>query len=149
MGYFLGKGTFIKSNYGFSSNVSVFCRCYGYSIVTVLDALDHDPYCGLCHEWISANAAMVPFRWFLAIAHGYLPLYWIFPCYGYLPVLTDSCCVATGSPSSVWMVTLLRAFTAAMIVPCCEFSSVFSDLPIQGLCRGNGVSYITGFRCCE
>lgn len=46
-------------------------------------------------------------------------------------------------------VTLLRAFTAAMIVPCCEFSSVFSDLPIQGLCRGNGVSYITGFRCCE
>lgn len=148
MGYFLGKGTFIKSNYGLSSNVSVFCRCYGYSIVTVLDALDHDPYCGF-----ATNGFQPMLRWFRFV--------------GFLPLLTVTCrCTGFSLATGIYRfygfllrcygfffvsleVTLLRAFTAAMIVPCCEFSSVFSDLPIQGLCRGNGVSYITGFRCCE
>lgn len=148
MGYFLGKGTFIKSNYGLSSNVSVFCRCYGYSIVTVLDALDHDPYCGF-----ATNGFQPMLRWFRFV--GFL----------HCSPVTCRCTgfsLATGICRFLRIlvallrvllrqsgVTLLRAFTAAMIVPCCEFSSVFSDLPIQGLCRGNGVSYITGFRCCE
>lgn len=96
MGYFLGKGTFIKSNYGFSSNVSVFCRCYGYSIVTVLDALDHDPYCGF-----ATNGFQPMLRWFRFV--------------GFLPLLTVTC-RCTGFSLATGICRFLRILVALLRV---------------------------------
>lgn len=96
MGYFLGKGTFIKSNYGLSSNVSVFCRCYGYSIVTVLDALDHDPYCGF-----ATNGFQPMLRWFRFV--------------GFLPLLTVTC-RCTGFSLATGICRFLRILVALLRV---------------------------------
>lgn len=161
MGYFLGKGTVIKSNYGLSSNVSVFCRCYGYSIVTVLDALDHDPNCGF-----ATNGFQPMLRWFRFV--------------GFLPLLTVTCrCTGFSLATGICrflriLVALLRvllrqsgwlhyyghlplqwSFLAANSLPCFRIfqskaSAVVTEFPTsRGSVAANDSVFFRIIRCCQ
>ena len=111
MGYFLGKGTFIKSNYGLSSNVSVFCRCTGFSLATGI--------CRFLRILVALLRVLLRQSGWLHY-YGHLPLQWSFLAANSLPCFrifqSKASAVVTEFPTS-------RGSVAAN-------DSVFSDYPL-------------------
>lgn len=119
------------------------CRCYGYFHCYGFRRFGLWSMLRLCHLWIPAIAAIVPLLWFTTIAHGYLPLRWTFPCYGYLPSLRIFD-VSTGLFVSPDYLPLLRALTAAMIVSLLRIFFRFSESSNPRCLPWLGSSAVTG-----